>query len=102
MDDADWCMRWSSEVLPEPAMIPDRSIFLRAASASSQVVTTSRQNSHTSMLSKHQANLFKDTPWEGPLLLKLPFILSLPVEDSALMAEQPDALLERRPRGEEG
>ncbi len=82
MDDEFWCMQWSDEVVPEPAMVPDLSVFLRVACAHSRAISSegTRRNSL----------FFGQRVWiEGvseqereivPGLLRLPFIL-LPVED---------------------
>lgn len=82
-------MRWSGEVAPEPAMIPDLSVFLRAASAHSQIVTA-RGRSHSEM---RVAPLAGAQP-TMPTLLKLPFLLSPTGEGKALRADQPNVCIE--------
>lgn len=78
-------MRWSSAVLPEPAMIPDLSVFLRTASASSQAVTAGGR-CHTSLPHVYEVReaLFGGAQGKVPALLKLPFILLPPGEDKIL------------------
>jgi hypothetical protein len=92
-----WGMQWSGEVLPEPAMIPDLSVFLRAVSANSQVVT---RGGFSHALSPHVSNVREASLTRAreqfPALLKLP---SLPVpagEQKTRAIDQPGVPLRTR------
>src|SRR5260370_41445965 len=90
-----WSMWWSGEVVPEPAMIPDLSVFSRAASAHSQAVTT-RDRDHLvpSQLDERQATPRAREQPNMPNLLKLPFLLFPAGERKALRADQPNVCIE--------
>jgi len=73
-----WCMQWSGEVLPEPAMVPGPGVFVRSASACVRVVIAGSHRhfpvSHAS--SDIQEALFAQKRETFPKRLTLPFILS--------------------------
>lgn len=77
MEEENWCMQWSGEVLPEPAMIPDLSVFLCTVAVRHQVVTV-RGSSQIS-LSAYEP-FCVESQGTFPARLRLPFTL-LPAED---------------------
>jgi hypothetical protein len=87
MDEEYWCIQWSSEVLPEPAMIPDLSVFLRSAPGGPRSVTASR-----SILSPvhelQEAPSRAALPRNMPTLLRLPFFLAPLEEKHGLTIDQ--------------
>ena len=86
-------MQWSGEVLPEAAMVPDLGIFLRAASAQAQSVTTrGRVYGPPSQGSEVRAVVLVQARETIPARLRLPFLLSPPGENRVLAAEQQSAL----------
>jgi len=90
VDEEDWCMQWSGEVLPEAAMVPDLGVFLRAASAHAQSVTTRRrEHDPPSEEGELHAGEIIQAREKIPARLKLPFLLSPPGENRALAAEAP-------------
>jgi hypothetical protein len=95
-----WCMQWSGEVLPEPAMVPDLGVFLYSVSAYSQVVTA---GGHGRLPVSHSNDvreaLLAQAREKFPGRLKLPFILSPSGENKALTADQPEALIITRTDG---
>lgn len=92
MDEGNWCIQWSGEVLPEAAMIPDLGVFLRSASAYSQAVTDRKQG-HASPVRSDEVReaLFAQARERFPARLKLPFILSPTGENKALTVDQQSA-----------
>ncbi|HEY0752892.1 MAG TPA: hypothetical protein VGD98_02850 [Ktedonobacteraceae bacterium] len=70
-------MQWCSEVLPEPAMIPDLGVFLRFAPAHGQAVTARGQPPELSQHTQKAAQ--RQEPFAARL--KLPFLLSPPGEN---------------------
>ena len=93
-------MQWSGEVLPEPAMIPDLSVFLRSISANAQVVTNGGYCHASSVhVSEVREALFTQALGKFPALLKLPFLLAPAGEHKALTTDQPGALLTARSDG---
>jgi len=77
VDKEYWCMQWCGEVLPEPAMIPDLGVFLRSTPVYSQAVTIRGQRSEPAL--QPAQNATRQEPF--PARLKLPFLLSAPVEN---------------------
>lgn len=93
-------MQWSGEVLPEPAMIPDLSVFLRSVSAHARVVTNGGYcHAPSSHVSEVREALFAQAREKFPALLKLPFLLAPAGEQKALTVDQPGALLTARSDG---
>lgn len=92
VDEEYWCMQWSGEVLPEPAMIPDLSVFLRATPAYKQAVMIGERG-QISSFHETRAEVFKNLTGGGPALLKLPFLLSPSVDNQKVFTvEQPNML----------
>lgn len=88
VDEEYWCMQWSGEVLPEPAMIPDLGIFLRSASACAQTVTARGRNARpSSQRDEVREALLAQAREKFPARLKLPFLLSPHGESKALAAD---------------
>ena len=82
-------MRWSGEVLPEPAMIPDLGIFLRSTSMHVQPVTAKeRDHARSARNDEVREALFTQAREKFPARLKLPFLLAPPGENKALKADQ--------------
>jgi hypothetical protein len=73
VDEEYWCMQWCGEVLPEPAMIPDLSVFLRSAPACAQATPIRGQRGRAPVQSIEET-IHKREPF--PARLKLPFLLS--------------------------
>lgn len=93
-------MQWSGEVLPEPAMIPDLSVFLRSVSARARVVTNGGHcRAPSARVSEVREALFAQTREKFPALLTLPFLPAPVGEQKALTADQPDTLLTARSDG---
>lgn len=46
VDEIVWCMKWSAALTPELAMIPDRSVFLRASTGRSLTTTVEGTTDH--------------------------------------------------------
>lgn len=87
-------MQWSGEVLPEPAMIPDLSVFLRSVSARARVVTNGGYcRAPSARISEAREALFVQAREKFPALLTLPFLPAPVGEQKALTADQPGALL---------
>ncbi len=82
-------MHWCGEVLPEPAMIPDLSVFLRSAPAYAQAVTA-RGHSHAPPIQRAEETAQLREPF--PARLKLPFLLSPSGENKAHAAEAQNAV----------
>lgn len=77
MEEEGWCMQWSGEVLPEPAMIPDLSVFLCVATAYSQLATVDRRyQGPLSRAREIREALCVETQGRFPGRLRLPFTLS--------------------------
>ena len=87
MDEEYWCMQWCGEVLPEPAMIPDLSVFLRAAPAYSQTVTAREIGEGQRAQRASVRRLRQREPF--PARLKLPFLLSPPGETKTPAPDAP-------------
>src|SRR5258708_26319541 len=80
-----WSMHWSNEVLPEPTMIPDLSVFWDNVSTpkqktvqpvpQTQLITTRSQDQLTPFSATRETSR-REKQSRGPALLKLPFTLS--------------------------
>lgn len=87
-------MQWSGEVLPEPAMIPDLSVFLRSVSARARVVTNGGHCcARSTRGSEVREALFTQAREKFPALLTLPFLPAPMGEQKALAADQSGPLL---------
>ena len=91
VDEEYWCMQWCGEVLPEPAMIPDLGVFLRAAPAYSQTVTARGNSDAQRVQCDSERRLRQREPF--PARLKLPFLLSPPGESKALAPDTPGVVI---------
>lgn len=84
-------MQWCGEVLPEPAMIPDLSVFLRATPVYAQTVTTRGNSEEQRVQYASERRLRQREPF--PARLKLPFLLSPPGESKAPAPDTLDVVI---------
>ena len=68
VEEENWCMQWSGEVLPEPTMVPDLRVFLCTVASPLQAVTGRRGSRRAAEQQRESKKI--------PARLKLPFIVS--------------------------